>query len=130
MLVVVGFAAMGVAYLLRGVLFPLFFAFLVAYALDPFVDRLEEMKVPRTAGAFLVMVGILAGLVTLVIYAIPLFVDEVRSAAADLALAGAEASRRAPSPGSGRPSRSSYRTRSAISCARWRTRCKASSRAR
>jgi predicted PurR-regulated permease PerM len=82
--VVVGLIAVGVAYLLRGVLFPLFFAFLVAYALDPFVDRLEEMRVPRTAGAFLVMLGILAGLVTIVIYAIPLFVDEVRSAAADL----------------------------------------------
>lgn len=82
--VVVAFLTVGVAYLLRGVLFPLFFAFLVAYALDPFVDRLEEMKVPRAAGALLVMASIFAGLITLVIYAIPLFVDEVRSAAADL----------------------------------------------
>ena len=84
MVVAIGFLAMGVAYLLRGVLFPLFFAFLVAYALDPFVDRLEEMRVPRSAGAFLVMAGIFAGLMTLIVYAIPLFVDEVRSAAADL----------------------------------------------
>jgi predicted PurR-regulated permease PerM len=77
-------AAAVVAYLLRGVLVPLFFAFLVAYALDPFVDRLEAMKVPRSAGALVVMAGILAVLVTVVIYAIPMFVDEMRAAAADL----------------------------------------------
>jgi predicted PurR-regulated permease PerM len=77
-------AVVSVGYLLRGVLLPLFFAFLLAYALDPFVDRLEEIKVPRTAGALIVMVGILAFLVTVTIYAIPMFVDEVRSAAADL----------------------------------------------
>ena len=83
-LVAAGIAALGVAYLLRGVLAPLFFAFLVAYALDPFVDRLEAMRVPRAAGAFAVMLGILTVFVAVVIYAIPLFVDEVRSAAADL----------------------------------------------
>jgi predicted PurR-regulated permease PerM len=77
-------AVVGVAYLLRGVLVPLFFAFLVAYALDPFVDRLEEMQIPRSAGALLVMAGIVAFLVTVTVYAIPLFVDEVRSAAAEL----------------------------------------------
>jgi predicted PurR-regulated permease PerM len=77
-------AVVAVAYLLRGVLLPLFFAFLLAYALDPFVDRLEEMKVPRSAGALIVMVSILAFLVTATIYAIPMFVDEMRSAAADL----------------------------------------------
>jgi predicted PurR-regulated permease PerM len=84
MLIAGGIAVLGVAYLLRGVLAPLFFAFLVAYALDPFVDRLEAMRVPRAAGAFAVMLGILAVFVTVVIYAIPLFVDEMRSAAADL----------------------------------------------
>ena len=39
------------AYVLRGVLVPLFFAFLLAYALDPFVDWLEARKVPRALGA-------------------------------------------------------------------------------
>lgn len=34
------------AYLLRGVLVPLFFAFLLAYALDPFVDWFEARKSP------------------------------------------------------------------------------------
>src|SRR3954467_12200551 len=75
---------LGLAYLLRGVLVPLFLAFLLAYALDPFVDRLEALKVPRPVGAGIVIVGI-AGLFTLtLIYAIPLFLDELRAAAADL----------------------------------------------
>src|SRR5260221_170515 len=37
---------LGLAYVLRGVLVPLFLAFLLAYALDPFVDRLEAL-IPR-----------------------------------------------------------------------------------
>ena len=72
------------AYLLRGVLVPLFFAFLLAYALDPFVDKLEALKVPRALAALLVMVGIFALIITLLIYAIPLFIDELRAAAQDL----------------------------------------------
>ena len=72
------------AYVLRGVLVPLFLAFLVAYALDPFVDRLESVRVPRTLGAFLVMLGI-AGLLTVVIVStLPMFVDEVTEASATL----------------------------------------------
>lgn len=75
---------LGLAYLLRGVLVPLFLAFLLAYALDPFVDRLEAMRVPRPLGAILVMLGI-AGLVSVVlVYAVPMFVDEVRDASSAL----------------------------------------------
>jgi predicted PurR-regulated permease PerM len=75
---------LGLAYLLRGVLVPLFLAFLLAYALDPFVDRLEAMRVPRALGAIVVMLGI-AGLFSVVlIYTIPLFVDEVTEASATL----------------------------------------------
>jgi predicted PurR-regulated permease PerM len=77
-------ALLGLAYMLRGVLVPLFFAFLLAYALDPFVDWLEMRKVPRTLAAPMVMLAI-AGLLALVlVFAIPMFVDELRSAAADL----------------------------------------------
>ena len=75
--------AIGFAYLLRGVLVPLFLAFLLAYALDPFVDRLEAVKVPRPLGAMLVMVGIFSLVLVLVIYGIPLLLDELRVAAAD-----------------------------------------------
>ena len=75
---------LGLAYLLRGVLVPLFLAFLLAYALDPFVDRLEALRVPRPLGAIVVMLGI-AGLVSVVlVYAVPMFVDEVRDASSAL----------------------------------------------
>jgi predicted PurR-regulated permease PerM len=75
---------LALAYVLRGVLVPLFLAFLLAYALDPFVDRLETLQVPRPLGAILVMLGI-AALVTLVlISAIPMFVDEVTEASRTL----------------------------------------------
>lgn len=75
---------LGLAYLLRGVLIPLFLAFLLAYALDPFVDRLEVMRVPRPLGAILVMLGIASLVSVVLIYAVPMFVDEVRDASRDL----------------------------------------------
>ena len=84
-MVLLGVAAgLGLAYLLRGVLIPLFFAFLLAYALDPFVDWLEARKVPRALAAPLVMLAILGVFVLVVVYAVPLFLDELRAAAADL----------------------------------------------
>jgi predicted PurR-regulated permease PerM len=73
----------GLAYLLRGVLVPLFLAFLLAYALDPFIDRLEAVRVPRALGAILVMLGIFGLFFLLIIYGIPLLLDELRAAAAD-----------------------------------------------
>lgn len=75
---------LGLAYLLRGVLIPLFLAFLLAYALDPFVDRLEALRVPRPLGAILVMLGIASLVTVVIIYAVPLFVDEVRNASSEL----------------------------------------------
>jgi predicted PurR-regulated permease PerM len=71
-------------YLLRGVLVPLFFAFLLAYALDPFVDRLERWKVPRTVGVLIVMSALLGLVVAFVSFAVPYFADEFKAAAADL----------------------------------------------
>lgn len=76
--------AIVVAYLLRGVLLPLFLAFLLAYALDPPVDRLVRWKVPRSVAAVLVMLAITA-LVTLVGFvAVPYFIDQFTDAAAEL----------------------------------------------
>lgn len=72
------------AYLLRGVLVPLFLAFLLAYALDPFVNRLEAAKVPRPLGAIAVMSAIAGLIAALLIFAVPMFIDELRAAAADL----------------------------------------------
>lgn len=67
-------------YLLRGVLIPLFFAFLLAYALDPLVDRLEAVKVPRSVGAMLVMTLICGASITAVILIVPYLIDEFRLA--------------------------------------------------
>jgi len=84
-MVALGFsAAVLLAYLLRGVLIPLFFAFLLAYALDPFVDKLEALRVPRTIGALAVMTAIFGLAVVVLIYAIPMFIDELRAAATEL----------------------------------------------
>jgi predicted PurR-regulated permease PerM len=47
-------AACFVAYELRNVLTPFLLAFLVAYALDPVVDLLENVRVPRPLGAIIV----------------------------------------------------------------------------
>ncbi len=74
----------GLAYLLRGVLVPLFFAFLLAYALDPFVDWLADRKVPRSLAAVMVMLAIAGLLTLLLVFAVPMFADELQKAAADL----------------------------------------------
>ncbi|WP_169928199.1 AI-2E family transporter [Labilithrix luteola] len=75
---------LGLAYLLRGVLIPLFLAFLLAYALDPFVDRLEAVRVPRWAGAILVMLGIATLFGVVLFYTVPMFIDEMTDAASTL----------------------------------------------
>ena len=72
------------AYVLRGVLVPLFFAFLLAYALDPFVDWLEARRVPRTLAAPVVMLGIATLFVLILVFGIPMFLDELRAAGAEL----------------------------------------------
>jgi predicted PurR-regulated permease PerM len=74
-------AALALAWFLRGVLVPLFFAFLVAYALDPLVDRLEKLRVPRGLGALVVMVASIAVLVLVLFFAVPLVIDEFENAA-------------------------------------------------
>ncbi len=48
-------------YVLRGVLTPVLFAFALAYLLDPVVDRLEVLRVPRSLGiAALLLVSLIA----------------------------------------------------------------------
>lgn len=57
-------------YLLRGALTPVFFAFLIAYMLDPVVDRFEERGMSRAAGIAVMttlVVIVLLGLVFLVV---------------------------------------------------------------
>lgn len=72
-------AALG--YALRGVLVPLFLAFLVAYALDPVVERLTRLRVPRSIGAPLVLLALSAVVVATIFIAVPIVVDEFVDAA-------------------------------------------------
>lgn len=77
-------AALGLAYTLRGVLLSLFLAFLVAYALDPVVDRLERAGLPRSAAAPVVMLALVAAVVTAVYVGVPFAASEFRDASENL----------------------------------------------
>jgi predicted PurR-regulated permease PerM len=85
LVLVLGLASILVlAYLLRGVLVPLFLAFLLAYALDPAVDRLEKLKVPRPFGALLAMIVLIGITITVLFLAVPYLIDEFRLAGEQL----------------------------------------------
>ncbi|GMT41835.1 MAG: AI-2E family transporter [bacterium] len=64
-------------YIARGPLFPFFIAFLLAYMLDPVLDRMESRKIPRTVSVALLLgsVIILALLAGFIIY--PLLEQQV-----------------------------------------------------
>ena len=66
-----------VAYWLRDVLTPIFLAFIIAYILDPVVDRLEAWKVPRPLGIVIVLGGTLIALVAFLALVLPSIVAEV-----------------------------------------------------
>jgi predicted PurR-regulated permease PerM len=77
-------AAVALVYVLRGVIVPLFLAFLVAYALDPVVDRLERVGVPRSVGAPLIMLTLVAVIATSVYVGVPFAAREFRHASEHL----------------------------------------------
>jgi predicted PurR-regulated permease PerM len=60
-------------YLVRRVVTPFFISFALAYLLDPLVDRLESLKIPRTAGVLLLMFFFSGVLLLGGIILIPLF---------------------------------------------------------
>ena len=60
-----------VVYWLRDVLTPLLLAFIIAYILDPVVDRLEAWKVPRPAGIAIVLGGTLGALLLFLVLVVP-----------------------------------------------------------
>jgi predicted PurR-regulated permease PerM len=78
-------AAGWLLYALRGVLAPVFFAFLIAYMLDPLVDRIEGSRllrgrpIGRAVGIAVLLVGVFAvgAIATLVI--VPMVFEEVAS---------------------------------------------------
>jgi predicted PurR-regulated permease PerM len=58
-------------YLLRAVLAPVFFAFLLAYMLNPLVARFESRRVPRTAGITLLLGGVLGAIAVFALLLLP-----------------------------------------------------------
>ncbi|MBI5533741.1 MAG: AI-2E family transporter [Deltaproteobacteria bacterium] len=72
------------AYALRRVLVPLLLAFLIAYALDPLVDRLERIRVPRSLGAVAVVLGLILILTTVLVIAVPIFTQQFTEATATI----------------------------------------------
>lgn len=81
---IVTVGGVALAYLLRGVLVPLFLAFVLAYALDPVVDRGVRLGLKRSTSALLVMMGLAGVLVAISVVAVPYFFDEFSDAAAAL----------------------------------------------
>lgn len=77
-------ATIALVYVLRGVVVPLFLAFLVAYALDPVVDRLERAGLPRAVGAPLLMLTLVAVVATSIYLGVPFAAREFRHASEHL----------------------------------------------
>jgi predicted PurR-regulated permease PerM len=68
----------GLLYLLSPILAPFLFAAILAYILDPLVERLTGKFVPRTLAVLLAMFGVLVAIVALALIVLPLFVKELR----------------------------------------------------
>src|SRR6185295_10682765 len=64
-------AVLGLAYYLRSVFLPFLVALLLAYVLNPLLQRLERHKVPRMASVAAVYVVLLTALAAISIWAIP-----------------------------------------------------------
>lgn len=69
---------------LRGVLTPVFFAFLIAYMLDPLVDRFERAGLPRAAGIVVILSVVLGALSLFVFLALPALARDVAGFAREL----------------------------------------------
>jgi predicted PurR-regulated permease PerM len=66
-----------IVYWLRDVFTPIFLAFIIAYILDPIVDRLEAWKVPRPVAIVLVLGGTLGAIVVFLALVLPSIISEV-----------------------------------------------------
>lgn len=73
-------AALGISlyltWLLRGLIVLLFICVLLTVALNPFVTRLEKLKIPRTIGILLMYIIILAALSFTVASIVPIFTEQ------------------------------------------------------
>jgi predicted PurR-regulated permease PerM len=90
----IALGALSVAlWFLRGILAPLILAFVLAYALDPWVSGLERRGVHRRVAAASVMSILVAALLALVFWGIPSLIDELRLLGANLPVRVAELER-------------------------------------
>jgi predicted PurR-regulated permease PerM len=71
-------AAAWLAWLLSPILAPFLFAAILAYVLDPLVERLSGPRVRRTAAVVLVLAAVLALIIGFALVVLPLFVKELR----------------------------------------------------
>ena len=71
-------------YWLRGILTPIFLSYAIAYLLDPIVDRLQALRVPRSVGIVIVLGGGAAAAALFVAIALPGILSEVASVVSDL----------------------------------------------
>jgi predicted PurR-regulated permease PerM len=74
----VALAVGGLLYLLSPILAPFLFAAILAYILDPLVERFTGRYVPRTLAVLLAMFGVLLAIVALTLIVLPLFVKELK----------------------------------------------------
>lgn len=63
----------------ENVLFPLFVSMLIAYLLDPAIDKLEERKLNRTVAILIVLVLLLIGMGVFSAFLYPLIASQVRT---------------------------------------------------
>lgn len=75
-LVIIG-AVLGLLYLLRNVLTPVFMALVIAYVLDPVIDRFEAKRVPRAAAIVIVLTVVLSLLGLFLLLAVPAIARDV-----------------------------------------------------
>ena len=66
------------AYLLRAVIIPVAFSFLLAYFLDPVLDRLEERRLSRNVGILIFLAFAIAAFVIFLLIFIPLIEGEIQ----------------------------------------------------
>ncbi len=72
------------AYYLRQIIAPLLFAFVIATVLDPFVSRLERLKLPRSLASLFTVVAIFGGIAAALVFSIPVLISELTEAGAAL----------------------------------------------
>lgn len=74
----------GVIYALRDVLTPVFLAFAIAYILDPVVDRMEKLRVPRPLGIMVVLGALLASIALFLLLVVPSILADTAVVAREL----------------------------------------------